>query len=117
MAAWIDAWRGDVFAALYEDDREVMAPAVAKPETLLAGLQGPPVLFTGDGARAYQEAIRTALGANARFTDPVSPVLAGAVAALANAAFLAGERPPPHVITPIYVRRSDTELTGNARPV
>ena len=117
VAAWIDAWRGEVFAAAYEQDREVAAAMVAKPETLLTGLAGQPVLFTGDGVLAYQEMIQTALRANARFTDPVSPVLAGAVAALAAAAFRRGEQPPPQAIRPLYVRRSDAELIGNARPV
>ena len=117
VATWIDAWRGEVFGALYEDNHEVVAPTVAKPETLLTGLGEEPVLFTGDGALTYQDVIRSALGARARFTEPVAPVLAGAVAALATAAFLAGNRPPPHAITPIYVRRSDVELAAKARPV
>jgi len=117
VAAWIDAWRGEVFGADYEHGREVTPPIVAKPESLLAGLTEPPVLFTGDGALAYRETIQLALGVDARFTDPVSPVLAGAVAVLAGKAFLGGEQPPPHAIKPLYVRRSDTELVDNARPV
>jgi tRNA threonylcarbamoyladenosine biosynthesis protein TsaB len=117
VAAWIDAWRGEVFAALYEADRDATVATVAKPETLLVGLAGQPVLFTGDGALAHRDAIRTALGVHARFTDPVSPVLAGAVAALAGEAFRGGAHPPPHAITPLYVRRSDAELAGHARPV
>lgn len=117
VAAWIDAWRGEVFAAAYEHGCEVTPPIVAKPESLLAGLTEPPVLFTGDGALAYQETIQGALGVNARFTDPVSPLLAGAVAVLAGKAFLGGEQPAPHAIKPLYVRRSDTELVSHARPV
>jgi tRNA threonylcarbamoyladenosine biosynthesis protein TsaB len=117
VATWIDAWRGEVFAAQYEDDREVVAPTVARPETLLTGLGEQPVLFTGDGAFAYQRVIRAALDARARFTEPVAPALAGAVAALAASAFQAGKRPPPHAVTPIYVRRSDVELAAKARPV
>ena len=117
VAAWVDAWRGEVFAAAYEHGREAAPAIVAKPEAILAGLTGPPVLFTGDGALAYRETIQGTLGVNARFTDPVSPVLAGAIAVLAGKAFLGGEQPPPHAIKPLYVRRSDTELVGNARPV
>jgi tRNA threonylcarbamoyladenosine biosynthesis protein TsaB len=117
VATWMNAWRGDVFAAVYENDRAVSAPTVAKPEALLAGLGGPPVLFTGDGALEYQEVIRVALGARAWFTDPVQPVLAGAIARMANSAFLAGQRPPPQAIQPLYVRRPDVELTQHARPV
>ena len=117
VATWIDAWRGEVFAAVYEEGRAVEAPTVAAPETLLTRLAGRPVLFTGDGVLAYQEVIRRRCGANARFTDPMLPALAGTVATLASAAFVAGERPPPHAIQPIYVRRPDIELSGNARPV
>jgi tRNA threonylcarbamoyladenosine biosynthesis protein TsaB len=117
IAAWMDAWRQEVFSAVYEEDHEVVPPVVAKPESLLAGFLGQFVLFTGDGALAYQRAIRAVLGDRAHFTDPVSPVLGGAVAELAARAYRAGERPPPHAIQPIYARRSDTELTGSVRPV
>jgi len=117
VATWIDAWRGEVFAATYENGREMAPAIVAKPEALLAGLVGQPVLFTGDGVRAYRETIQAALGVHARFTDPVSPVLAGAVAVLAGVAFRSGEQPPPHAIKPLYVRRLDADLVGNVRPV
>ena len=36
VAAWIDAWRGEVFAATYEDGREVAPAIVAPPDALLA---------------------------------------------------------------------------------
>lgn len=117
VAAWMDAWRGEVFAATYEHGREVAPAIVARPEALLAGLAGQPVLFTGDGALAYRKTIHAALGVNARFTDPVSPVLAGAVAVLAGTAFRSGEQTPPHAIKPLYVRRSDAEQIGHPRPV
>jgi tRNA threonylcarbamoyladenosine biosynthesis protein TsaB len=117
VAAWMDAWRGEVFAATYEHGREAAPAIVAKPEALLAGLMGQPVLFTGDGVLVYKGTIQAALGPHARFTHPVSPVLAGAVAVLAGIAFRNGEQPPPHAIKPLYVRRSDADLAGNARPV
>jgi len=110
IATWIDAWRGEVFAALYENGGEVGAATVAKPDVLLADLKGQATLFTGDGASIYQERIRAILGDAAAFTDPVHPLLAGAVAALGGNAFRAGQRPPPHAIRPLYVRRSDAEL-------
>jgi tRNA A37 threonylcarbamoyladenosine modification protein TsaB len=117
VAAWMDAWRGEVFAATYEHGREVAPAIVARPEALLAGLAGQPVLFTGDGVLAYRKTIHAALGVKARFTDPVSPVLAGAVAVLAGTAFRSGEQTPPHAIKPLYVRRSDAEQIGHPRPV
>jgi tRNA threonylcarbamoyladenosine biosynthesis protein TsaB len=114
IATWIDAWRGEVFAAVYEDGREVDAPTVARPENLLARLKGQATVFTGDGAVRYQELIRATLGDGARFSDPVSAPLAGTIARLAGDAFRAGQRPPPHAIRTIYVRRSDAELAREA---
>ncbi|MGH9254607.1 MAG: tRNA (adenosine(37)-N6)-threonylcarbamoyltransferase complex dimerization subunit type 1 TsaB [Vicinamibacterales bacterium] len=110
VATWIDAWRGEVYAAVYEDDREVEPPTVDRPEHLLRTLAGRPTLFAGDGAAAHQAVIRTALGPDASFTEPVMPLLAGAMAALAMNELRAGRRPPPHAIRPLYVRRSDAEL-------
>lgn len=110
VAAWIDAWRGEVFAAVYERGREAAPPVVAPPDELLAALSGHPACFIGDAAMLHQDRIRAALGGRAVFADPISPPLAGAVAALAAAAFREGHRPPPHAIRPLYVRRTDAEL-------
>lgn len=110
IATWIDAWRGEVFAAVYEGGREVDRPIVARPEDVLARLKGLATVFTGDGAAVHQERIRSAMGDAARFTVPVAPPLAGAIAALASHAFRDGQRPPPHALRPLYVRRSDAEL-------
>jgi tRNA A37 threonylcarbamoyladenosine modification protein TsaB len=99
-----------VYAALYENGREVERPTVARPELLLQHLAGKPTLFTGDGAALHENVIRATLGDGARFTVPIAPLLAGAMAALAAEAVLAGHRPPPHAIRPLYVRRPDAEL-------
>lgn len=109
VAAWVDAWRGEVYAALYSSDREPV-PTVGTPERLLEVLHGQPTLFTGSGAAMYQDAIRSTLGPLARFTDPVAPPLAGVMARIAADDFRAGRRPPPDAIRPLYVRRSDAEL-------
>lgn len=119
VAAWIDAWRGEVFAARYEDGVAAGASVVAKPdallETLLDTTAARTTLFTGDGAALYEHRIRERLGEHARFTAPVAPPLAGAVATLAARAFHAGARPLPHAIRPIYVRRSDAEIAADRR--
>jgi tRNA threonylcarbamoyladenosine biosynthesis protein TsaB len=117
VATWMNAWRGDVFAALYQGERELEAPIVARPETLLTGLGGSPVLFTGDGALTHREVIRAALGTQASFSDPAQPLLAGAIARLAGIAYLSGQRPPPHAIEPLYVRRRGADVAGPIRPV
>jgi len=110
VATWIDAWRGEVFAALYENGREVEAPSVEPPGRLLARHAGTPPLFTGDGAELYAAEIVRALGDAARFTAPVVPLLAGTMGTLAGAVLAEGARPLPHAIRPLYVRRSDAEL-------
>ena len=110
IATWIDAWRGEVFAALYENGREVEPPAVAHPEALLARLAGQPALFVGDAAATYHGLIQERLGDLARFADPIAPLLAGTIASLATGAAMDGQRPPPHAIRPLYVRRTGAEL-------
>ncbi len=109
IATWVDAWRGDVFAALYEAGREVEPPAVAHPRDLLARIDAP-TLFIGDGAALHRDLIRGTLGAGARMASPADPLLAGTIAVRATARAIAGETPPPHAIRPLYVRRSDAEL-------
>jgi tRNA threonylcarbamoyladenosine biosynthesis protein TsaB len=107
VATWVDAWRGEVYAALYRDAREAEPPRVARPDDLLRRLVGTRVLFIGDGARTFSALILQTLGASARIADPPAPALAGAIAEIA-----AAERdlPPPHAIRPLYVRRPDAEL-------
>jgi tRNA threonylcarbamoyladenosine biosynthesis protein TsaB len=107
VATWIDAWRGEIYAALYENGQEVEPPSVAHPDELLPPLAGRPTLFIGDGAGTYADTIRAALGADATIADPVTPLLAGSIAQLATEAARAGHLPPPHAIRPIYVRRPD----------
>ena len=110
VATWVDAWRGEVYAALYQNGREIEPPTVDLPQHLLQTFVGGPMLFTGDGAAIYRATISAALGNHAEFTEPVAPLLAGAMGTLAVQEFRAGQRPLPHAIRPLYVRRSDAEL-------
>jgi tRNA threonylcarbamoyladenosine biosynthesis protein TsaB len=114
VATWVDAWRGEVFAALYEDGREVDAPIVGRPEVLLEALRARPTLFIGDGAREHAETIRRMLGDAARIAEPAAPPLAGTIAILAGEALITADH-SPHAIRPLYVRRTDAELSRDAR--
>lgn len=114
VAAWVDAWRGDVFAALYEDGREVQPPVVARPEVLIESLRGRPTLFVGDGAHAHRGTIRQMMGDEGRIADPAAPPLAGTIAVLAGATPMTDAH-APHAIRPLYVRRTDAELAREAR--
>ena len=46
---------------------------------------------------------------------PAAPLLASTIAAMAGGRVRAGECPLPDAIRPLYVRRSDAELTRDAR--
>ena len=109
VAVWIDAWRGEVYAAAYNEGREVMEPVVASPAHVLEqpGLRD--AVFIGDAAVKYRELI-----APRRVITP-TPLIAGIVAHRAQARFEAGEAPPPHAIRPLYVRRPDAELARDRK--
>jgi tRNA threonylcarbamoyladenosine biosynthesis protein TsaB len=118
VATWVDAWRGEVYAALYErppeggGHRPIEPPVVAGPDTLLRDLGGRPTLFIGDAAATFRARIRERMGADATFAEPAAPLLAGVIAELATAH---GERPAPDTIRPLYVRRPDAELARDRR--
>ncbi len=142
IATWIDAWRGDVYAALYEDGRAAEEPVVANPADLLDAIAGGPdqpsplgafgqastvgssaghalaandILFIGDGAATYRDMILARLGGAARIAEPASPLLSGIIAMLATIKYRNGHLPPPHAIRPLYVRRPDAELARDRR--
>jgi len=114
-ATWIDAWRGEVYAAVYEQGRVTRGPSVVHPADELDAMRGGSTRFIGDGAAIYREQIARTMGDQATFATPVAPLLAGTVARLADEAAGRGECPPPHAIRPLYVRRSDAELVRDAR--
>ena len=115
IATWIDAWRGEVYAALYEDGREIEPPTVASPAALLPRLRGRRTLFAGDAADLYRKEIVDGLGAEAEVADPALPPLAGTIGTIATEVGQSGYLPPPHAIRPVYVRRPDAELALASR--
>jgi tRNA threonylcarbamoyladenosine biosynthesis protein TsaB len=111
VATWVNAWRGEVFAALYENGRQTVAPVVDRPEAVLVKMTGSPVIwFMGDGAQTYRSNIAAALSAGAAFETEPEPLVVGSIARLAAQAARAGANPAPHAIVPLYVRRPDAEL-------
>jgi tRNA threonylcarbamoyladenosine biosynthesis protein TsaB len=112
-ATWIDAWRGEVYAALYEGAREVEPPIVASPDVLLRRLGT--TRFIGDGIPPNMATIRAVLGDRAGFCPDLTPLLAGAVARIASRRAAAGDLPAADAIEPVYVRRPDAELARDAR--
>jgi tRNA threonylcarbamoyladenosine biosynthesis protein TsaB len=115
VATWVDAWRGEVYAALFAGADTVEDASVELPERILARLRGTHTLFIGDGVAAHRDAIERAMGAHGELAPVLEPALAGTIGRLAWVEVQAGRRPGPADIHPIYVRRPDVELTRDAR--
>ena len=112
VAAWIDAHRGEVYCCLFGGSplRELTPPSSASPDATLHAwrdlLGETPVVFAGDGAVRYRQAIAAQAG-GAEILDPAPPLAgeAGRIAAAHPERAVA-----PNDIVPIYVRRPDVEL-------
>jgi tRNA threonylcarbamoyladenosine biosynthesis protein TsaB len=116
VVAWVDAWRGEVYSAVYQGRSVRQDPEVAHPSAILERLDEGPWVFVGDGAASYRELVMATLGERAHVPTPPDPPIAGHVGRLASALFDQGHRPPPHAIRPLYVRRPDAELAREASP-
>jgi tRNA threonylcarbamoyladenosine biosynthesis protein TsaB len=116
VAAWMDAYRRDIFAALYrvtdaavfDPDRlvELDPPSVDSPAAIWARWSNElvvPSVVIGDGAVLY-EAIVTP----SRVMRP--PLLAGAIGRLAVCYVRRGGGVHPSAVHPLYVRRPDAEI-------
>jgi tRNA threonylcarbamoyladenosine biosynthesis protein TsaB len=119
IATWVEAHRGEVFAALLGPDaRTILAPATAlsASATLDAWRDALPpqgrIRFVGDGAVRYRDVIAERLGERAAI-DAEAPALAGAAGLITAAEPERAVR--PHAIVPIYVRRPDVELARDRR--
>jgi tRNA threonylcarbamoyladenosine biosynthesis protein TsaB len=118
IAPWMDAQRGEVFAAIYDPSARMLLvePTAAAPSATLDGWAPHAATrtfrFIGDGALRYHEQIAARLGARARVLDTVPP-LAGIIGAIAHER--AGEAVVPHAVVPIYIRRPDAELARARR--
>jgi tRNA A37 threonylcarbamoyladenosine modification protein TsaB len=118
VAAWVDAQRGEVFAALYEEGGAVplAAPTALPPEPTLLALValagGRRVRFIGDGAVRYAAVIDRAFEGQAEVVRE-APRLAVSIGLIAEAA--PGRAVAPHAVSPIYIRRPDAELARERR--
>ena len=118
VAPWVDAQRGEVFAALYENGGQApLAAATALPPgPTLAALDSIAgdrrVRFTGDGAVRYAGVIEAAFEGRAD-VDREAPRLAVSIALIAEGA--PGRAVAPHAVAPIYIRRPDAELARERR--
>lgn len=110
----LDARRAEVFYAVYDGSlNELAAPCVMKLADLL---ETPPVasaesiMFSGDGAMAYQEEIIRKLGDRAQFAPPhLMLQRAGAAAWLGFKKAQAGQATDAEALEPVYLRKSSAE--------
>jgi tRNA threonylcarbamoyladenosine biosynthesis protein TsaB len=124
IAAWMDAHRGEVFAALYRVTDaaafgqgrlvQLEGPTVGLPAATLtrwaAQLEIVPDRFSGDGAVLYAAEIRAA-APGARVV--AAPLLAGAIGRLALAR--RSEALDPGTIRALYIRRPDVEIVRDEK--
>jgi tRNA A37 threonylcarbamoyladenosine modification protein TsaB len=121
VGAWMDAYRRDVFSALFEIGagtacaighlRELDPPSVGDPRAILEQWTGrgtEPAAIAGDGAVLYAGL----LDGRARVVSP--PPLASFSGRLALARAKAGETIDPAAVQPLYVRRPDVEAARDA---
>jgi tRNA threonylcarbamoyladenosine biosynthesis protein TsaB len=132
VAAWMDAQRSEVFAALYRVLRSdpgaskgselatIDGPVSEPPAAVLDRWQplaaGHTIRVAGDGVSRYREVLAEHLGSRFEAVEPLPP-LAPVIARIAVREAQAGRGVAPHAVRPIYVRRSDAELARDRKPV
>jgi tRNA threonylcarbamoyladenosine biosynthesis protein TsaB len=104
VVAMVDAWRDEVYAAVYRDGRLVGPRRVGAVASMLQGLSGL-VLVVGDGASRYREDIVSALP-DAQFPD-VDLFLAARLGQLAVPVLAQGGGGGPESLRPLYLRGAD----------
>jgi len=103
--ALMDAYRGEVYGAVYDAEGSMVGRAsVERPEVLIA--RTPAVAaFVGDGAQRHRELI-VSLRPGALF-PPRSLFLAGTLGRLAAPRLNRGEGVAPAALRPLYLREPD----------
>lgn len=112
VLAAIDARRGEVFVAAYDDGRELIAPQAVSPDGLIALLESAAIdtqaeqwLALGDGAILYRETFERAGAHVAEDGCKRHRIQAHAICELAEQASASGEPTLPD-----YRRRPDAEI-------
>jgi tRNA threonylcarbamoyladenosine biosynthesis protein TsaB len=113
VLALIDAGRGEVFAAGYEDGRELVAPTAVAPGGVADLARGRAWLGVGSGALRFRGQFEDADVTVPPDESPAHRVSARVMLGLAEA----GEVDARGAVTPLYLRLPDAELAlRSARP-
>ena len=109
-AVVLDARRGEIYGAVYDDAGRLAAPeVVAKFPAWLATLPEGDMEFVATDFTPFRAALDGTRFKDARITT-APPALAAAIARIALARFLSGQASDPAALDANYVRRSDAEL-------
>src|SRR5262245_9437989 len=105
LAAVMDAFRGEVFACLYDAEARPLAEATrGEPQVFLERVPAGTALL-GDWVRAHEDQLRaTVAGA---VLPRRSLFLAGTLVRVASARLAAGEGAGPERLRPFYLREAD----------
>lgn len=133
IGTWMNAHRGEVFAALYEVSQagaegaaggggalaEVAGPVAAAPDTVLRdwrerlGGDGRRVAVIGDAVEPARAQLQQALNCVGLLTPRMPPL--APIAARVAAAAAGRDAAAPHAVRPVYVRRPDAVLARERR--
>lgn len=122
VAAYLDAHRNQVFAALYRDTGEVIHDeSVIALDAFLEKVQvecgsGPVLWKTPDPELLHTQASWPARQAQGDLVEPIEPPFASQLAALANAKFIRRDFTDSLALDANYVRRSDAEIYWKGNP-
>ncbi len=113
----VDARRQEVYYGLYaahdQGLRQSTPHQVASPAALMAQIQKP-CYFLGSGARMYQQFIADSLGSGASFSEAnMDRIHSAVIARLARAELQNKKDQELPVVSPVYIRRSDAEITAD----
>ena len=107
----MDARRGEVFAAVYDEElREVVPEVVTRWPEFLELLDGREVTFAAVDAALFGAEGAAPLTGEQGVQEVVAEPLAGAVAGLAMVECREGRGGTPGALDANYIRRSDAEL-------
>ena len=111
LVAVMDAYRGEVYACVFEaDGRRRSDPVTALPAAAFAGLPAG-TAFIGNGAARYRDEIR-AVVEDARFPSR-SAFLAGTLGLLAEPRLAGGGGVAPAELRPLYLRGTGARMPGS----
>ena len=127
IGTWMNAHRGEVFAALYEKPTtleswpsliEFVGPLVGKTSEIvnvwLDTVGDEAVVVGGDAVGSSEEILKKVLGVGTQLIKEI-PLLAPIIGKVGEAHSLIYGTGQPHGIRPVYIRRPDAEIAREKR--